>query len=661
MRPGRAKRTVRRRIAALRDRSTSDHCRLLCDYFAHLYSTDVAVMTPARYSNWISTGWLLEFEGVDLKKLDGEDWFDGYEAVVEQEPVNRQADVAGRLMAFHRFLVQERGYAAVPTDLARLYRGKRFVRARAIPESHFSAFIDELQATTGDGGDGDCIRWVFTLCYRLGTRIGELTRVRFMDIEESDDPLIFLRANWFGNTKTKMPHQLPLSPFLTADEKDRFLAWVKVRRRGSAPDDPVFAPVLEPDSVWDTRSLATLFTTAMFRVAGIRYSPHSCRHSLASKLLWLAEDEAPPGESPFTVDERQALKEAVFTKSPGCRDRIWHLSAVFNHADPGTTLGTYVHVMDWMVCRKLGASRRRFDAEAFQEIVGIGEDDIGLNRLQESAGVLVERVLPVLVRRCGEHFNRIDIGRKRGRKRRRPRPETKGGNAAYRYDVLQWVLEDLENGIDEIEVARSFGVGDEWLGCVRDAARALLELRTRTGKRRLFGSNRLAETAQPLSPTRGAGPTERVLDAALGALVRAKYQADPSAIRFACAYWLNHVTAARPDVPFHNTGDLRTFLETFKGIGLKALSLDRLGGADWRQPHWALRVWLPDSENPERLLDAWAGVWRCRGFGVRPIPATETARPSARRRCPVAVVPERSESPQRHRLPLPRQGSRSPG
>ncbi|MCY4497666.1 MAG: site-specific integrase, partial [Rhodospirillaceae bacterium] len=475
------------KLKSLISQTTSENARLLAEYFLHLLERPkrpVQPMTPARYSNWISLAWLLEFEGIDLKSLDEEEWFDKYEAIVEQAAPLARADLACRLMDFHRYLSRHHKLKSVPTDLAGLYRRVRLVRARVVSETQFAGFVGELDKFVEDPEDRACIRWLFTLCFRLGVRIGEASRVRFRDIEKSDHPLIFFRANRFGNTKTRSPHQLRLDRFLTGTEQAEFGEWLTDRGVTNVTEIgelPLFAPAGKPNEVWDTRSLASLFTTVMYEVAGIHYSPHACRHSLASRLLWLAEDEVPPDGNPFDDKSLKRLKDTVFTTAPRCRDRIWHLSAVFNHADPGTTLGSYVHFLDWMLHRKVSANERQIDVDAFFELTALNREEARFSGLKSGKSVRIENAFSLIYPSRKDRFNEIRFRRRSKEAHQRASPPMSQLSIMDRFRYVQPVLQDLEDGMDADEVALRYGQEPNWVRDVNRAASALADVRTARG------------------------------------------------------------------------------------------------------------------------------------------------------------------------------------
>ena len=483
---------LHRNLEQLLSDAPSPSLELLAAWFLHLLTDrKLAPSTVHRYSSWIAKRWLLEFEGADPSLLDADALSEGYESILENTPQKYRADVAGRLRDLQRFLHHEREHPDIPVDVLQAQNGKSVVRARVISEHQFAAFIKTLPYAGLPEHDTECVRWLFTLCFRLGIRIGDATRILFSDIEEGDDPLIMLRANRFGNTKTRTPHQLPLNPFLRDSEHVGFAAWLaQCRERVDSDSELVFAPHDEPSTRWKATYLARLFSTLMQAVTGLHYSPHDCRHSLASKLICLAEDETLPGDTPLSTDEAQLLKKAVFTAAPHCRDSIWHLSSVFNHQDPGITFRSYIHSCDLLLHRKLRQSRRRISPRALADLVDIPRNRIKRSKFCDSKGYLVEEILSLVRKRHPDLFDFIDI--RPADNATNAKPPMAASKATPRNPLFvdaPSVLEDLENEQEPEVVAIRFGMPLRRVEAVFECGRNLASRKTRKGQPRLLTRN----------------------------------------------------------------------------------------------------------------------------------------------------------------------------
>ena len=592
----------------------------------------LAVSSTRRYSDWISRAWLIEFEGVDLGTLSAEAWFERYQALLEHVPERQRAGTAGRLMDFHTYLSTQ-GFPAMPGDLLQGQGSSRYIRARVIPEAMFRDFIAALQKSDREPREREALCWLFTLCFRLGTRIGETSRILLSDIEEETDrPLIMLRANRFGTTKTRAPHQIPLAPFLPEGERTAFLIWLQGRRewvegmrlldeeRGLKPGRAlVFAPEGTTSVAWDPRDLAALFTDIMYEVSGLHYTPHGCRHTTAGRLQFLAEEQAQPDGSSYSRAETESLRKAVFTAADDCPDRIWHLSSVFNHGTPETTFESYVHFSDLVLHTHLAKSERRFPPRVVKAILG---SPIRLHygeRYRNKEGYLIERVLPALYRSASEQFEVVPTRLALDRPPLSPPTQTGPDSGPRRipFDLAQRVLEKLEAGHSCLEVAADLGLERAIVEAMHRRAQRVARTLTRARKRRTLRPGQRRKMDGPLAPFPPREAEDQMLVRALIPELREVMRTEPDLLRAACAYWLEHTTMSGSGLPFHRPEDLQRVLHCFSQ------------GKAVRPGRWLVLVRPPKDRSLEEVLKAWRVR---RGVNVRVDEHRRRGAPRSKRR-----------------------------
>ena len=401
--------------------------------------------------------------------------------------------------------------------------------------------------------------------------------------------MIMLRANRFGNTKTRTPHQLPLNPFLRHSERVGFASWLaECRDRAPSDSDLVFAPHDAPSTRWKTTYLARLFSTVMRAVTGLHYSPHDLRHSLAWKLIFLAEDETSPGDTPLSAKEAQELKEAVFTATPNCRDRLWHLSSVFNHQDPGITCQSYIHSFDLLHYNKLRQSTRRIAARALAELVEIPPNRITRSEFCNPEGHLVEEILPLVRERHPELFHVIDIPpADNPADAKPPMTPSKTMPRDPLFVDAPTVLEDLENEHEPEVVAIRFDMLLRHVEALLECARNLASKKTRKGQPRLFTRTRLSVNPYALSPSRIGDGQDRRLAEQLTSILRDQYATEPNSVRFLCDHWLQHATTESSAIPFHTPDQLQRFLKAFLKVNPSSIPLAREAGSAGTTVHMA--------------------------------------------------------------------------
>lgn len=460
------------------------------------------------------------------------------------------------------------------------------------------------------------------LKYRKGLFIGTgyerlLCSLRMSDIEEGEDPVVRLRANRFGTTKTKTPHQLPLNRFLPEAERQGFEIWLEHRRAIAREDNALlFGKDDSPNLLWDKRELARLFTKAMYELSGAHFAPHALRHSAASRLIWIAESEMAPEGSAYTDDETEALKRAVFTAASDGRDRVWHLSSVFNHHSPSTTLESYVHFLDLLLHRKLSQSRRRIPPPALARLLDAPRKRFSRSEFCNAEGFRIEKILPLAVRLNKGLFDVLEPAPASVPTAPKTASRRAKAHRAMRYRQAPSMLEDLENGLGRETVAIRFGVEVDLVNALEWSASRLAELTTSHGVSRLFSESRLARAPHPLSPTRIRGiPNQKLLAALMPQLEGERRMRRRNRIREACGHFLTHVTTTHSGLAFHTPHALQQFLRVF--LDLKPEPIDR--------DRWLVLVNRVQIRSEEQQLAAWRvheGIRvECRTFG-----ATESAR-----------------------------------
>ena len=554
-----------------------------------------------RYWDWIGKPWLIQFDGIDLESLSAESWYERYTELIDACPRKQRNKIAGRLDHFHRYICNAlSGVPDLPIDLVRSYRNESMVRPRIIPEHTFLRFVDGLLSSHIEERKKWCLCWIYVLCYRLGTRIGETSRILITDIEEGDDPLISLRANQFGRTKTKQPHQLRLRTFLTDHEWRGFHRWLTQRRLLKASDtEPLFAPPDSSTEVWRTTDLGRLFSELMRQVSGMHFSLHDCRHSAASRLIWLAENTSPPDSVDDVITNGRDVRAEIFTAAKNPRDRIWHLASVFNHATPETTFGSYVHFLDMLLATHLQCNQTHIPAKAVASLLKCPTKSVQIKSVRKQDGTEVFAIEGALSVAIEHHANLFDAVKPESR------DDTVLDSVKQALDtepvapdpvaLLQIVLEAIERGEDPKAVAIRHDLKFSWVCRKVNAARQLGEIRSRAGVSRLFSKERLKRDEHPLAPTRLWEPDEKIRVAGMVAALREAYRGDGrSTVRKACEYWLARTTSSRSGLRFHCPEALERFLKCFADSNAVPYE------------HWLVEI-LPLKNRSETRL---RGVWR---------------------------------------------------
>ena len=347
----------------------------------------------------------------------------------------------------------------------------------------------------------------------------------------------------------------------------------------------------------------------MRAATGLHYSPHDCRHSLASKLICLAEDETAPGDTPLPAKEAQQLKKAVFTAAPNCRDRIWYLSSVFNHQDPGITLQSYIHFCDLLLHRKLrqkpapNRPRRPWPSSWILPPTGSGAPSSAIRR-----AIWWKKSCRLSANDIRKLFDVIDIPPADSPADARPpmAPPKATPKDPLFLDAPS-ILEDLENEQEPEVVSIRFGMALGRVEAVFECGRNLASRKTRKGQPRLLTRTQLSVNPYPLSPSMIGDGDDRRLSEQLISALRDQYADDPILVRFLCDHWLRHATTESSAIPFHTPDQLQRFLSALSQSRSEPHSTRARSGGPRKPPYtWLLRVRPVGHRSRDDLEKAWS-------------------------------------------------------
>ena len=594
---------LRRLEAQLARPPSSELLKLLLNWLWHLLvERRLRVSSVIRYSRWTAKQFLFQFDGVNLAGLDAEGWREGYEELLERvRPLGEQPKVAGRLDDLHRYLSETAEFPRLPSSLTSEHKGKSVVRPRVIPERTFQAFKRALRRAPLDNNYRERAYWIFVLLYRLGTRIGETSRILLAHLEIAPDPLLTLRASERGNTKTGRPRQIRIKAFLTKREWEEFETWVKKRRaRAKSPREPLFAPPEASFAVYKTHQLGRLFTELMKQVSGLHFSPHDCRHTAASRLIWVCEGEKSPDSDALNGLDEDWLKTHVFTRNRSGRDRIWHLCSAFGHLSPETTLGDYVHFLDLLLHKALARSERALPARAVSAIAGCPVRRLVSGRNRKESEIPIEGVASILQELNPDLFEVVAVddpeyGSSPTKESNSEVAGVGGRKSEPGLLVYQLALQSIDEGKDLKLVALNFDLDVEQIQRLVRSAERVRDTRTRSGVSRTISKKRRALGRNPLAPTRRLSEADQLLvDKLVPKLRNLRKDADgKELLLFACRHWLQHTTTSNSGLVFHSPDDLRKFLDCFA----------RRGGIP--SAIWLVRVRRPAGPPDEALLKPW--------------------------------------------------------
>ncbi|MBS8241670.1 site-specific integrase [Marinobacter lipolyticus] len=328
----------------------------------------LAKNSVVRYLNWIKPMVFYADELNDPINLDEDSWQAIYDEIIANAH-GMISDCAGRLSAFHQFLVDAHGVP--PVDIAGM-SADRQVDARLLTPREYRRVRALIRNRAVDETMADSQELILIFGYRLGLRRGEAYSRLFsdfpgLDIPELESAELLVRPNKNARIKSDTStRRLPLNVLLMDDEL-RKLEQFYQRRRDLVPGNPrgkaLFGDVV--GTHWPA-IIARLFdpvTRALKEVTGdSRFRFHHLRHSFVT-LTFLRLIEGSPCEfipSAWREGERGdpllPHTDTVFGRLARLSDTgqaLWQLAMWAGHASPQVTMECYLHLLDWSVGRFL--------------------------------------------------------------------------------------------------------------------------------------------------------------------------------------------------------------------------------------------------------------------------------------------------------------------
>lgn len=317
-----------------------------------------------RYLDWIRGLLVYADDLSDPLNVDEDSWQAIYDEIVANAH-GAVADCAGRLSAFHQFLVQ--GYGIPPVDIAGM-SADRQVDARILTPREYQRIREALQHRAAYDDLAECQELILILGYRLGLRRGEAYSRLFGDFAGLDDTLVdkselLVRPNKNARIKSETStRRLPIHILLTEDELTTLRRFYRRRQNvvaGNASKRPVFAEVA--GGYWPavTSRVFDPITDLLRQVTGDeKFRFHHLRHSFVTftflRLLEREPSEFIPREwrqDETGVDLLPAVGHRLWEKAglPDTGQALWLMAMWAGHASPQVTLECYSHLLDWVV------------------------------------------------------------------------------------------------------------------------------------------------------------------------------------------------------------------------------------------------------------------------------------------------------------------------
>jgi len=334
---------------------------------------------------------LLACSGKDTITLyDPEELRDLYDDVVKAVKGNNKKHTASfRLTQFHRFLMRTYGAPLIDMDGMVATKGppELGVDANILSPHMFRSALFSLGWELPQRSRIQTIRClVAILGYRCGLRRHEALALRIGDVMGEAAPEILIRTSYLNRLKTTdSARRLPLYLLLEPDEARELLHWRQVRIAEESSHQhlasPLFALPGTRQLVDDNQVFPEIHAVLRHVTGdpGLRF--HHLRHSLANRLLLtLLSSQVQLDSLPeqlqelyqFHVSPRLLVQGLFGTMCQG-RQFLYGISTLLGHADPSTTLLSYLHLADLLLGQMVRhpSVQPSLSAEAVMQITGL--------------------------------------------------------------------------------------------------------------------------------------------------------------------------------------------------------------------------------------------------------------------------------------------------
>lgn len=311
---------------------------------------------------------------LDLKGMDGGEWWDLYELMLERTGSTKRRNwKADRIDNFHRFCVREYDIASLPESLTK-GESADLVLVRIIPEATFLELRRRVCQKLGQDDEHREAVWVYlTLTYRCALRRVELVKFVRRDIDYGDEIWLRMRDSAFGTTKSRA-FKVPAISLVLPEERGRVREYLRLHRPTPHTRlDLVFHESGLFDQIWNADTITRAVSETLEELApGQSLVLHSGRHTGFSRLFLVAFGAAEriAQLTPYSPEHCEEIRQAVFKDTELGKDDAWCLAAFGGHGSAAVTCRNYVHTAHLAVHDQIEQMTTRWSKDLIRNLAG---------------------------------------------------------------------------------------------------------------------------------------------------------------------------------------------------------------------------------------------------------------------------------------------------
>lgn len=342
---------------------------------------NLAFKTIDKYVFMVSRS-LLQIElNEHFLALDADAYETLYLNILEVTPTNRQQDIAGRLLEFHRFLVS--AYATEDPSWSAIFKaagqekGTSFADANFVSEDEYFAILESINSSPHLSPQTRSQYIVLLMLgYRFGLRFGEAHRLQYLDIQQDNEGIyLCIRNNIFGEVKSASGQRIvPLLEQITPLEREAFdqiVAWAEIHFQ-TDQQAALMAESQNSRTLINRAVAASEIGQFIKLVTGdnsLRF--HHLRHSWSTRLYAYNYTSAKDGSGSLSSTSIIPERWGEFIGHHATNYPLASITTAIGHLSESTTIEHYIHAIDVSIQKNYLAKKPPIPIRACAYALGI--------------------------------------------------------------------------------------------------------------------------------------------------------------------------------------------------------------------------------------------------------------------------------------------------
>jgi integrase len=538
---------------------------------------NLKIKTLRTYFSSIGSKWLSFTVDVELNLFDESDFFELYESMLDVETSEKsKCYCSSRLRDFHIFATRELGFPALSQPLPYSKNGRTYVRAGFINELTFKlllqsvSYIEDLQELTKQG-----LKCLLIIAYRAGLRRGELIKLKFFDIEDSDEKWVFIRNNKYGTNKSGSAlRKIPLAVLLLDTEIEILDKYLAARRLdiNAQTNALLFSMPAANEIPLEANKISAMVKYLLKAITGdLPFTFHHLRHSALSKLHVVLEgDKELISElTPYSFKQANKIREVLVNEDVdnNPRDIYWALAGVAGHTTPEVTFAHYLHFTDKIIANKVLKSSQKYSSKELMQLSGFSSNfftRLCKNEKLDQESIDINHIRLDIIKGLKQYTETIKLQSENTLRTSVLKAADiiiKPFEIKPTFTLCLSILFDAEQGMALSELVIKYQLSAELISKWVGNATELSGLITSKNKSRLFSSLKSVPKNQiPLAPSKPQTNIELIDVDKVIESIRVLHKTKPREIEFCIKYFITHVTSSSSGITFSNLSELKRFL-----------------------------------------------------------------------------------------------------